>query len=387
MLKSGRTGANSPEEGSLPRDIAALPPLTIDEDVDNLMEDFEENYERPYRDNAARTLFRFSRGDNDTMNSTRSLYESDVLYTMINGRRYCKDYCQPNDEEEQTRCQILHGVFLYLLDQKLTTVPLNNPHKILDIGTGTGEWAMALADEYPEAEIIGTDIAKIQPSAVPLNVFFEIDDAEEPWTWPEDDFDFIHFRSMQGAFKDWRYVYSEAYKHLKPGGWIEVLDFDDHKVLFSYFDDNPEVVQWYADVVEASKISGRPKTAAHLEPDVLTELGFVDVKTTLKTIPMGIWPEDPEEQRIGKHFLVTQLSGIEAVSLRPLVENLSWELDDVKKCCETVINATRNVALDPIKGRGMGFKVKVLVGRKPGGTTEDDSSIRTTKNVTGEIVH
>jgi hypothetical protein len=56
---------------SLARDIAEVPPLTID--VDSQMEgqenidDFEENFERPYRTNAARTLHHAQRGDNDTM--------------------------------------------------------------------------------------------------------------------------------------------------------------------------------------------------------------------------------------------------------------------------------------------------------------------------------
>ena len=294
----------------------------------------------------------------------------------------------PNDEEEQTRTQILHGVFLYILDQKLTTVPLDNPQKILDIGTGTGEWAMAMGDEYPETEIIGTDIAKIQPTAAPLNVFFEIDDAEEEggWMWEEDEFDFIHCRSMQGAFKDWRYIYTEAFKHLKPGGWIEVIDFDDHKALLSHFKEYPVVVDWLGTVLEASKMSNRPRTSTHLEPECLTELGFVDVSSITKTIPMGTWPDDPVAQQVGKQFLVTQLSGIEGVTLRPLVETLGWDLDDVRKLVEGVVNATRRVALDPEKSRGMGFKVKYLVGRKPGGTDEDDSSVKTATNMNGETV-
>jgi SAM-dependent methyltransferase len=294
----------------------------------------------------------------------------------------------PNDEEEQIRTQILHGVYFWLLDQKLTTVPLDKPQKILDIGTGTGEWAMAMGDEYPETEIIGTDIAKIQPNAAPLNVFFEIDDAEEEggWMWEEDEFDFIHCRSMQGAFKDWRYIYTEAFKHLKPGGWFEVLDFDNHQALLSYYKDNPEVIHWLRTVIEASKMSGRPRTSTHLEPESLTELGFVDVKSTSKIIPMGIWPEDPESQQVGKHFLVTQLSGIEGVSLRPLVETLGWGIDDVRETLEAVINATRRIALDPEKSRGMGFKVIILVGRKPGGTAEDDSSVKTATNMNGEAV-
>jgi methylase of polypeptide subunit release factors len=33
---------------------------------------------------------------------------------------------------------------------------------VLDIGTGTGIWAIDFADEHPEAEVIGTDLSPIQ---------------------------------------------------------------------------------------------------------------------------------------------------------------------------------------------------------------------------------
>ncbi|TVY93811.1 Secondary metabolism regulator [Lachnellula willkommii] len=375
-----------PEEDSLPGDIA----LTIDDDVpmEAAREEYESNYERPFLDSASRTLFHTPRDDEDTVNSTRSLYDYDIPYTTLYHRRYCKDYYMPNDEEEQTRTQILHGVFLFMLDQKLTTVPLDNPQKILDIGTGTGEWAMAMGDEYPDTEIIGTDIAKIQPTAAPLNVFFEIDDAEEEggWMWDEDEFDFIHCRSMQGAFKDWKYIYMEAFHHLKPGGWIEIIDFDDHQALLSYFKDYPVVIEWLHTVLEASILAGRPRTALHLEPERLTELGFVDAKTTSKTIPIGIWPDDPMAQQIGKQFLVTQLSGIEGVSLRLLVETMGWQLEDAVKLVEAAVNATRRVALDSENSRGIGFKVKILVGRKPDGTDTDSSSTKTVTNMNDETI-
>ncbi len=38
-------------------------------------------------------------------------------------------------------------------------------------------------EEYSDATIIGSDIADIQPIAVPLNVFLQIDDAEEEGCW------------------------------------------------------------------------------------------------------------------------------------------------------------------------------------------------------------
>lgn len=102
---------------------------------------------------------------------------------MIHGRRYCGNYYIPNDEEEQCRQQMLDGVYLHILNDELTTVPLLNPRKILDVGCGTGEWVMGMAEMFPDCEVIGTDIAHIQPTSVTINVFFEIDDAEGEGGW------------------------------------------------------------------------------------------------------------------------------------------------------------------------------------------------------------
>lgn len=70
----------------------------------------------------------------------------------------------------------MHQVFLNAFDEELTSVTLEDPTRILDVGTGTGEWAIGMAEKFPECEVIGLDISAIQPTAVPYNVFFEIDD-------------------------------------------------------------------------------------------------------------------------------------------------------------------------------------------------------------------
>ena len=300
-------------------------------------------------------------------NSTRSLHDSDVVYFNIHGRRYCQEYYMPNDEDEQTRHQILHEVYLYLFKQRLTTVPLDNPSKIIDIGAGTGEWAMSIGDEYPDCEIIGTDIGKVFPHAVPLNVFFEIDDAEAEggWTWPEDEFDLIHFRSMAGAFKNWKYIYEETLKHLKPGGWVEVVDFDHDKGLQQFFPTGSPGQHWLDALREGSQKAGRPMGIEHLDPAYLTELGFVDVTIEEYEVPIGIWPEDTEAKRIGKHFLVTQLDGLEALCLRTLTEQMMWSLEEVLESCRIVTEYVGGSALCVEKWKKPVFKVMVLKGRKP----------------------
>jgi methylase of polypeptide subunit release factors len=47
---------------------------------------------------------------------------------------------------------------LELLDGKLFLAPLRTIHRVLDIGTGTGIWAIDFADAFPSAHVIGEDL-------------------------------------------------------------------------------------------------------------------------------------------------------------------------------------------------------------------------------------
>jgi ribosomal protein L11 methylase PrmA len=68
-------------------------------------------------------------------------------YMFENGRRYhsfrAGAYNFPNDDVEQEREDMKHAMVRLLSGQKLHFAPLgNNPQNILDIGTGTGIWAI-----------------------------------------------------------------------------------------------------------------------------------------------------------------------------------------------------------------------------------------------------
>ncbi len=90
--------------------------------------------------------------------------------------------------------------------------------------TGTDLSPMQVSTTGREGEA-APDI-RHQPTWVPPNVKFELDDASKSWTWDDKAFDFIHIRYLNGAFKDWPAVFREAYRCCQPGGWIESCEFD-----------------------------------------------------------------------------------------------------------------------------------------------------------------
>jgi hypothetical protein len=97
-----------------------------------------------------------------------------------NGRTYPaygkNAYGLPVDEEEQDRNDLQHCKFMLLLGDQLHLAPIaEKPQRILDLGTGSGIWAIDRADKFPTAQVTGVDLAAVQPSLVPQNCQFEID--------------------------------------------------------------------------------------------------------------------------------------------------------------------------------------------------------------------
>ncbi|KAK1639698.1 S-adenosyl-L-methionine-dependent methyltransferase [Colletotrichum phormii] len=138
--------------------------------------------------------------------SLASLRSSILDYRRGNGRTYHRlsdgKYLLPNDEREQDRLDLTHNLWLLTWDNKLCNCPKNaGAKRVLDIGTGTGVWALDYADDHAEAIVLGVDLSPIQPSFVPPNCSFEVDDVEKEWLWSEP-FDLIFVRNMIASFSD-----------------------------------------------------------------------------------------------------------------------------------------------------------------------------------------
>ncbi|KAL2823996.1 S-adenosyl-L-methionine-dependent methyltransferase [Aspergillus cavernicola] len=302
--------------------------------------------------------------DEISIKSTKSFEAQNIEYVLENDRRYCNDtYFMPNDEAEQTRLNITHQIGLILLDGNLINVPLvKKTPRILDIGTGPGDWAIEMSAAYPGATIIATDIGVFDNglgSTIELpNVSFQLDDARDEWTYHEP-FDLIHIRSLAGAFSDWSSLYKQAFCHLTPGGYIEITDSDPAADSIAFPNSGDSYLGIFASAMRsAAEATGYPRDLRHLTPNVLTDAGFVDVRVLERTIPVGLWPDDPREKTLGKMALISFLEGLEAYSLRQLTAAGNWTSEGVRDLCE-------KVKRELLTAGRMTCCVKTVTARKP----------------------
>lgn len=125
-------------------------------------------------------------GDRESLaSSTTSLYSVVTRYEWQHGRRYhgynAGKYHFPNDEIEQGRMHIEHDNQRLQMNGALYRAPIQDPQDIVDLGTGNGLWCIDMAEEHPNAQVLGIDLSPVQPEWVPPNCTFEVDDFDLEW--------------------------------------------------------------------------------------------------------------------------------------------------------------------------------------------------------------
>ncbi|TDZ32548.1 Secondary metabolism regulator LAE1 [Colletotrichum spinosum] len=285
--------------------------------------------------------------------STASLSESVLEYRKLHGRTYTQktDYYGPNDEKQNEGLDLMHYLLTVFLDDKLFLAPIGKtPHRVLDLGTGTGVWASDFADEFPESEVIGVDISPIQPSWAPPNCKFQIDDIDQSWTWPSDHFDFVHARNLEGCISDWVDFDKEALRCLKPGGYIEVIELDFHaRSQNQTLPEDHVFNRWGKIMFEAFRKLG--KTAEqHRDGGIAKNLeaaGFTEIVAKKWPIPVGGWPRDPKLKEVGSCYLESADQSLEGWGTFLLKEMMGWEYAEILVFMSEMRQAIRDPKIQP----------------------------------------
>ncbi|KAF8544018.1 S-adenosyl-L-methionine-dependent methyltransferase [Trichophaea hybrida] len=262
--------------------------------------------------------------------STASLSSSINEYIYENGRRYHNYFGvdknpQPTDEIEQDRLDLHHEIFLQLVEG-LHKAPIKDPQRILDIGTGTGIWAIDMADRYPAAEVIGTDLSTpVQSQWVPPNCRFEVDDAEREWTYRSDSFDFIHLRNLVQAVTDWPKLLSQAYRCTAPGKCIELAEL----CCITHSDDGtmPEThsAKRFMDLLGAAM--QKLRRPAYVDDESL--------KRTSKKLEKRL-------KHVGAMTIMSAESGYHSYGMQLFTRMLGMETEEAEKACRDAVAATKN---------------------------------------------
>ncbi|KAI5811872.1 S-adenosyl-L-methionine-dependent methyltransferase [Pyronema omphalodes] len=297
--------------------------------------------------------------------STESLTSAVHEYIFENGRLYHAyygpdKYLMPTDEKEQDRLDLHHEIMRMVWDHKLHEAPLNEPRRILDIGTGTGIWAIDMADQYPMAEVIGTDLSPIQPDLVPVNCRFEVDDAMLEWTFEDDTFDFIHCRNIASGVSDWNHLITEIMRCTTPGGYVELCEYS----ITANCDDGTmkpdNGAKIYIEYLREAMIRmGRPPPELESMKLLLETAGFEEVHVFEVKEPLGLWPKDARQKKIGAMSLLNGETGTESYGMAAFTRVLGMEVDKAREICDAAVAAARN------KNYHMYSKYYRVYGRKP----------------------
>ncbi|CAF9922632.1 MAG: hypothetical protein HETSPECPRED_005107 [Heterodermia speciosa] len=319
--------------------------------------------------------------DSEVASYTTSLATNITDYKIENGRRYhaykegsrspstsiAKDlansnglgYPYPNDEKENDRLDIVHKMTTVMLHDRLHLSPIaKDPQRILDLGTGTGIWAMDMGDKYPNAEILGNDLSPIQPRWVPPNVRFEVDDVEADWTYTKP-FDFIHCRYMSNAISDWPRLGKQCFDHTKAGGYTELIDFDLDWTSPDGSIDNRPIQKLNRDFLDGSLAVGKDPSPGPKLEQYMKAAGFEDVYAEKFIVPVGTWPADKHLKEVGAWNYLQVMEGIEGFLYRLFTNKLGYSSSEVELMCVKI----RADMKDP-KMHAMMF-VHVAYGKKP----------------------
>ncbi|SPQ18285.1 794af904-952e-46b4-9478-2ab326c6bbf4 [Thermothielavioides terrestris] len=306
-------------------------------------------------------------GYNDVLSSTASLASSILHYRTVHGRTYHAsignaDAWEPNDDMHAESMDIHHHMSTLMLGDKLFLAPIGpNPKRVLDIGTGTGIWAIDFADAYPGTEVIGTDLSPMQPAWVPPNVKWELDDANLDWTWGDNTMDFIHARMLVGNIVDWRKFYRDAFRCCKPGGWME-----SHEASLLWRSDvgireDSAMGQWGHVFQEAGRKIGRTFRLVddELQQKYMAEAGFVDIVVKDIKCPSGDWPKDEKQKELGLFARLALLSDLNGYILHIWGSVMGWTPEEIAVYAAHMRRELSDPKIQPW------FLRRVVYGRKP----------------------
>ncbi|KAJ1334209.1 gliotoxin biosynthesis N-methyltransferase [Microdochium nivale] len=267
-------------------------------------------------------------------------------------------YYVPNDKTEMGRLDRQHVIWTTILDGQLVKAPVENPKAVLDLGTGSGVWATDFANQHPESEVLGVDLSKPTPSAVPPNCKFEEVDFTDPWTFPQK-FDLIHGRLIFLGQSDPKLSLKRAFDQLAPGGYLEHQELYGVPLDIDGTTRGTHMESFFFDTVMASRRLGNDMMAMPQYANWMREIGFDCVTELHYGLPLNPWCRGEKFKAVGAMQQMNLELAVGGLYTRMLTLGLGWSAEQAAEGIAKAVEDFKNPEVHAY------WPIFVVYGRKP----------------------
>ncbi|KAL1920516.1 uncharacterized protein VTP21DRAFT_893 [Calcarisporiella thermophila] len=298
-------------------------------------------------------------------------HETEV--TVQGNREFAKvkgsAYILPCDKREIERLIAQHRIIKMASDSKNIHVPksiesLNTSEgKILDMATGSGTWAIEVAREYPNAQVIGVDISDHGfPTHSPPNTRFLRANVLDGLPFEDGAFDLVHQRLLIGALsqQQWGPALTELVRVTRPGGWVQLAEWNFQE---KYPESLPNLLWYRRALSQMFQERGFDLQAGdHLE-DRARAAGLTNLHIARYPLPIG---QSTELGRLNKVKAFESISGMASQlkkHMAPIGPPQGWEGEILD--ASHVQQIVDEIEIAELEGSFLMYTIVIVCGQRP----------------------
>lgn len=195
-------------------------------------------------------------------------------------------YLFPRHPAEIPRLDLQHWALREVLGANLLA-DARDPAMVLDVGCGTGQWALEVDEQFPRSTVIGLDLNPPRVGGTATLGFVRAN-MLRGLPFADASFDVVHERLLATAVPvdAWLAFVKDLVRTVRPGGWVELVE------PMMRFDGAGPALSRLSDLMlrmAAERGLDTTNTVFRILDGYLHHAGLVEIQRRTFSVPMGEW--------------------------------------------------------------------------------------------------